>query len=170
MKSPVSIVALVAVVIVVLSGISPASAEPFNFNHPIQNDGNQKCLQPFGESMDQGVSIVQEPCDNSRAQDWGFVHLGGNNYRLLNHQSGLCIDAEGDPSNGTHVVQWPCATISNQTWDSGRTLPDVVSLTSRVSGTSSHCLDVPGAQPTDDLALQIYVCNGTSAQSWRIGI
>jgi hypothetical protein len=38
------------------------------------------------------------------------------------------------------------------------------------TGTSSHCLDAPGDQATDGLALQIYICNGTPAQAWRIGI
>ena len=83
--------------------------------------------------MDQGVAIVQEPCDNSRAQDWGFVTLGGNRYRLLNHKSGLCIDAPGDAVDGTPIVQWPCATISNQTWDTGQTIPHIVPLTARTA-------------------------------------
>jgi Ricin-type beta-trefoil lectin domain len=171
----------VVVIAVLLSNVAPASADPINFNQPIQNNVNLKCLEPVGESMDPGAAIVQVTCETVpggdltaqlriRAQDWGLVALGDNKYRLLNHLSGLCIDARGDAVNETPVVQWPCATISNQTWETGQRLPGVASLISRVSGTSNHCLDVPGGQPTDSLPLQIYVCNGTSAQAWRIGV
>jgi hypothetical protein len=41
-------------------------------------------------------------------------------------------------------------------------------LFSRVSGTSSYCLDIPGGQQVAGLAMQIYRCNGTEAQQWWI--
>ena len=49
-------------------------------------------------------------------------------------------------------------------------LPNFVYLRSRVAGTSSHCLDVPGDANTTDLAMQIYVCNNTEAQYWGVGV
>jgi hypothetical protein len=176
----VNVLSVATVVTAVLqSNAAPAIAAPFDFNPPISRAATLECLQPLDESMDQGVPIVQKPCVATRvscsssaaclAQDWGLVSLGGNRYRLLNHLSGLCMDARGNAVNGTPVVQWPCATISNQTWDTGHTIPDIVALTSRVSDTDSHCLDVPGGQASPDVPLQIYACNGTSAQAWVIG-
>ena len=95
------------VIAVLLSNIAPASADAIKFNQPIQNNVNLKCVEPVGESMDPGAAIVQVTCETvpggdlaqlrTRAQDWGLVALGDNKYRLLNHLSGLCIDARGTP-------------------------------------------------------------------------
>jgi hypothetical protein len=159
----------VASTAVTLGTGAPAHAAN-GFSWPIRNDGTGKCLEPAGRSMVEGAPIVQQPCDGSLAQDWGFVSLGGNAYRLLNHLTGFCIEATGNAVNGTSVVQWVCATVSNDTWDTGRPPPDSFRLTSRVSGTSSHCLDVPGGQAVDGLAMQLYACNNTAAQRWLVGV
>lgn len=134
----------------------------------IRNIGNNMCLQPVNGSGDLGAAIVQEPCDNSFAQDWVFIPLGGTSYRFQNQLSTLCLDARGGAMNGTPIQQWTCNGISNEKWDTGLRLPDAVPLTSQVSGTHSHCLDVAGAQPVAGLAMQLYVCNGTYAQGWVV--
>ena len=162
------LLAVAAATLTSMGAASPVFAETFSY--PIENYGNGKCLQPKDGSMEPGVAIVQEPCDGSRAQDWGFVRLSGTTFRLLNHQTGRCMDARGSATNGTPVVQWDCATITNETWDTGRYLPDIVSLKSRVSGTNSHCLDVAEQQTADGLPMQLWSCNGTVAQTWLIGI
>jgi hypothetical protein len=146
---------------------SPAYADD-SFARSLRNTGNDKCLQPLNASMDAGVPIVQEPCDGSRAQEWGFMTLGGTTFRMLNHETGLCVDAQGNNTNGTPIIQWPCATISNETFDSGVELPGEVTMTARVSGTHSHCIDVPGQGTDDGLAVQLWSCNGTVAQAWQV--
>jgi hypothetical protein len=151
-----------------LAMASPASADDHTVS--IQSQASLKCLQPVNESIEAGAAIVQVPCNHSNAQTWFFKDLGNSVFRPQNLNSGMCLDAFGGATNGTPVVQWPCASISNQSWQASRSLPNVVSLRSRVAGTSSHCLDVPGGQSTDGLAVQIYVCNGTAAQSWGVGI
>jgi hypothetical protein len=45
----------VVVIAVLLSNVAPASADPINFNQPIQNNVNLKCLEPVGESVDGSV-------------------------------------------------------------------------------------------------------------------
>jgi hypothetical protein len=83
----------------------------------------------------------------------------------------LCLDARGGAADGTPVQQWTCNNISNENWQTGKQinqLPAIYpSLISRVSGTSSHCLDMPDADPTVGHAMQIYRCNGTDAQQWN---
>jgi len=162
------LIAATAAMVGSLAFASPASAS----NHivRIQNRGNLLCLQPDGASLDAGVSVVQVPCIDSQAQYWEFISLGGTTFQIRNTYSGLCMDAFGGATNGTPVVQWPCANISNQKWDTGKQLPDIVTITSKVAGTSTHCLDVPGAQDTIGLAMQIYRCNGTVAQIFGAGI
>ena len=119
-----------------------------------------------------GAAVVQEPCGRSLPQLWVFHRLsvGHPLYRIENLLSHQCLDALGGATNGTQVVQWPCASISNQTWDTGVTLTGgdtAVTVKSRVSGTTSHCLDVPGGELfTSGLPMQIWGCNGTDAQTW----
>ena len=111
-------------------------------------------------------------CDSSFTQRWVFHRLSVSRplYRIENELSHLCLDALGGATNGTQVVQWPCASISNQTWDTGVIVTGgatVGTVKSRVSGTTSHCLDVPGGQlSTFGLPMQIWGCNGTDAQEW----
>ena len=135
--------------------------------------GNGFCLQPVNGTQDVGAAVVQERCTGRLAQRWVFHRLSVSRplYRIENELSHQCLDALGGATDGTQVVQWPCASISNQTWDTGVTVTGgartVVTVKSRVSGTTSHCLDVPGGQfSTFGLPMQIWGCNGTLAQEW----
>jgi hypothetical protein len=125
------------------------------------------CLQPVNGSTTQGASIVLEPCNNGAAQQWTKVPVSGNIVHFVNVLSGLCLDARGGATNHTPVQQWPCNWISNEKWEPGDASDDIIPpLFSRVSGTKSYCLDVPGAQVIAGLPVQIYRCNGTEAQMW----
>jgi hypothetical protein len=162
----------------VLVAASPAAAvaggihiESVNTNET----GGAKCLQPVGASLDAGAAIIQTYCDFSSgnlAQQWASDDLGGGVVHYRNLHSNLCLDARGGATNGTPVQQWACNTISNERWQP--VIPDIDPDTfdgpviSRVSGTSSLCLDVPGASPADRLAMQIWQCNGTTAQDWSV--
>ncbi len=128
---------------------------------------SNQCLQPINGSTAQGAAIVQEPCNKSAAQQWTKVSVGGNIFHYVNGLSGLCLDARGGAVNGTPVQQWTCNKISNENWEPGEDIDDTIPpLFSRVSGTKSTCLDIPGGQKTVGLAMQIYRCNGTLAQDW----
>jgi Ricin-type beta-trefoil lectin domain len=129
------------------------------------------CLQPVNESTAQGAAIVQMPCNNSPAQQWRAVSMGGRVFHFVNSLSGLCLDARGGAVNHTPVQQWTCNKITNENWESPEVSDDdIPPLISRVSGTRSYCLDVPGAQKSAGLAVQIYRCNGTVAQIWFTAI
>jgi Ricin-type beta-trefoil lectin domain-like len=134
----------------------------------ISNFGSNQCLQPVNGSTEQGAAIVQEPCNGSAAQQWTKVQVSGNIFHFVNGLSGLCLDARGRAVNHTPVQQWTCNNISNENWEPGEYVSDdVPPLFSRVSGTRSYCLDVPGGQQhIAGLAVQIYRCNGTIAQIW----
>ena len=134
-----------------------------------------KCLQPVDGSADQGAAIVQEPCDRTKSvQLWTAVSIGAGNIHYVNAYSSLCLDARGGAANHTPVQQWPCSTISNETWQHGPWLygpskarPFPPPVYSKVSGASNYCLDVPGGQRTAGIAVQIYLCNGTISQGWE---
>jgi hypothetical protein len=161
---PHRIVCLVIGLTAAVAGV-PASAAA----DEIYNFGSDQCLQPANGSTQQGAAIVQQPCNGSAAQEWTEVSFGNNIFHYVNDLSGLCLDARGRAANGTPVQQWTCNSISNEKWQPGEDFGDTIPpLISRVSGTHSHCLDIPGAQLTAGLAMQIYRCNGTGAQAWWI--
>jgi len=150
----------------VLSVQSPAHASFTWFLMEQLTLTSDMCLQPADNSTLAGAAIVQEPCSlTNSAQNWQTLPLGGGVYRVQNQWSGMCLDARGGATNGTPVQQWPCNSISNERWTI--VLYDWDPLISRVSGTSSHCMDTPGgASSVPGLAMQLYTCNRTAAQKW----
>ena len=175
-RFPVALL-LAVVTVASLTVASPANADT---SGPIRNFGNQKCLTPVNPS--QGAAVVQHSCDidssgnfTNRAQQWDAIckDASCSNFHVVNHESLLCLDARGGATNGTPIQMWPCNSISNENWDYGANhgengSPNFV-LRSRVSGTRSHCLDVPGSQDVDGLAMRLWGCNGTAAQLWTSG-
>jgi hypothetical protein len=135
----------------------------------IQNAGNVLCLQPNPPgSTDDGAPIFQVQCASTSAQTWIPVLDSDGHYRFVNQNTGKCLDARGGASNGTPVQQWTCNTISNEKWSwlRGAGANGSDRFRSAVSGTNSHCLDVPNATTQPNTAVQIWSCNGTSAQDW----
>jgi hypothetical protein len=121
------------------------------------------CLQPINASKVQGAAIVRATCKAAPEQLWIMTLVGGGNVHLMNVLSGLCLDARGAAASGTPVQQWTCNQISNENWElKGPAF--TVSFTSRVSGTTKYCLDVNDNGPS----AQIYGCNGTPSQIWKI--
>jgi len=79
------------------------------------------------------------------------------------------MDVRGGAARGTPIDQWPCNTISNERWSWPHSFPDGMwPIRSQVAGSSSYCLDVPGASTQAGLGVQIYTGNGTPAQAWGI--
>ncbi len=78
------------------------------------------------------------------------------------------MDLAGRNANQVPVIQWPCSGINNQRFQASRDLPNFASRRSRVAGTSTHCLDVPGELAPEAAAMQIWDCNGTPAQTFGV--
>jgi len=150
----------------------PASASPagyYKFLIRVGTNAPIMCLQPADPAGGAGTAIVQQPCANIQAQNWAPLSIGGTSYRFLNQASGLCMDVRGGAARGTPIDQWPCNTISNERWSWPHSFPDGMwPIRSQVAGSSSYCLDVPGASTQAGLGVQIYTCNGTPAQAWGI--
>lgn len=134
-------------------------------------DATGMCLQPADPAGGAGTAIVQQPCTGSQAQHWAPLTISGTSYRFLNQASGLCMDVAGGAASGTPVDQWPCNSISNERWSWPHSFPDGFwPVKSQVAGSSSYCLDVPGASAQAGLGVQIYRCNNTAAQAWLITV
>jgi hypothetical protein len=173
-----TLAAIAAALVGTLAVATPARADTFG---PMQNYGDNLCIQPQDNSPFQGTLIVQVPCqltDGGTAanpfQVWYF-----NGSHLVNFGSGLCLRARGltGPANGEQIMLWTCNSITDLNWtthavDVGSASILAWSVESRISGSTGYCLDVPGASGQIGLALQLWRCNGTVAQIWysRINI
>ncbi|WP_394618035.1 RICIN domain-containing protein [Lentzea sp. JNUCC 0626] len=154
-----------------IAGLLGTATPAFAANHfdvTVRSAVSGKCLAPQGSSLEDGVPIVQTDCVGSPFERWDFLDRGNRIFQIRNAVTLKCMDAFGSNTDGTPVVQWPCAGTSNQRFQAGRNLPDWVTLRSRVAGTSTHCLDVPGGRPDEGLAMQIWRCNGTAAQTFGV--
>jgi hypothetical protein len=129
----------------------------------IQNVGSRKCLQPVDESLDEGAPVIQTTCNGSAFQLWEVIPTTPppTIFLLRNVGSGKCLETAGGAANHQPINQWTCNWISNERWDS----PSQGVLRSRVSGSTTHCLDVPGGT-SEDVWVQLYRCNNTFAQYW----
>lgn len=158
-----------------LALVSPASADT---SGPIQNYGNDLCMQPQDNSAAVGALVVQEPCGlfttgvRNLFQEWDAICISSNcsTFYWVNRGSQLCLRARGlgGPANGEQIMQWQCNQISDVRWSYGNDpIAGTFILQSRISGSTGYCLDVPGASGTVGLALQLYRCNQTVAQIWQ---
>jgi hypothetical protein len=164
-----------AVVAGSLAVAAPARADTFG---PIQNYGNGLCMQPEGNSPEQGALIVQEPCTlfttgaRNLFQEWYSLCQDArcSVFYWVNRGSQLCLRARGlnGPANHEQIMQWACNWITDVDWVYGTDpIADTFVLESRLSGSHGYCLDVPGASGAVGLPLQLYRCNQTGAQIWR---
>lgn len=172
-------VAAAAMVVAGLVVASPAGADVIG---PLQNQGNNKCFQPFRDSTEVGAAIVQHECTYPPAsgridpfQDWygACQNSKCDVVHVVNVGSGLCMRARGltGPANGEDIMLWTCNKISDLNWtiqtpDLGDPNKMGATFESRLFGRSGFCLDVPGSTIEEDHALQLFECNGTDAQRW----
>ncbi|NRQ33440.1 hypothetical protein HII36_16525 [Nonomuraea sp. NN258] len=135
----------------------------------IQNFRSALCLQPERNTPDDAV-IVQRTCNrDDPMQHWVLIKLDDNHRQFLNRATARCMETRTGAKNGDRIDQWICNNISNERWtwkpnSAGFASP----IRSNVSGTNSHCLDVPGGQGTEGLPMQLYVCNSTTAQAFYV--
>jgi hypothetical protein len=111
--------------------------------------------------------VATQPCNpGNLAQRWVQVDVGNGVSKFVNQAVGWCL-YDDTIANGSVIALWDCnANISNTRWT--LVWPSVrfsfPTLESRISGSTGHCLDVPGDQNLAGLRTQLWTCNGTNAQ------
>ncbi|MER6346011.1 RICIN domain-containing protein [Streptomyces sp. NPDC001595] len=91
--------------------------------------------------------------------------VDGALYRLVNANSGHCLDVTGDSRTpGGNVQQWTCNGLGPQDWTLRARGTGHFTLTGRNSG---HCLDVENGSSVPGANVRQWYCNGAAAQDWR---
>lgn len=116
-----------------------------------------KCLSTAGDLRD-GAPLIQEDCDGTPAQQFR-VEASGDAQRILNLQSGKCLDvAEASLVPGAPVILHRCGAGDHQRWRTLEVPGGQVRITAAHSGMS---LDVAGGSSSNGARL-IQWHSGTS--------
>lgn len=94
---------------------------------------------------------------------------GGSIKSVINDNK--CVDINNaDFYNGSRVQIWDCANADAQRFSFTKQGDMIVATATSASSSSSGalCIDVPNANFVNGQQLQLWECNGTGAQRWRV--
>jgi len=156
----------------ITTAAAPAHADTLYLAFATITPGSNLCLEA-DPAPDFTYRVYTQPCNefNNWAQQWQWQDQGGGVIKVANRAySGWCIEANAI-ANGSAVPLWPCSsTESNLRWVFVDYGIGFGRLESRISGSTGHCLDVPGGQTVLGGKMQVYGCNGTNAQTFVTGV
>jgi GH25 family lysozyme M1 (1,4-beta-N-acetylmuramidase) len=125
-------------------------------NLTLYNPGSGMCLDDPGSSVKAGTNQVVWYCDGNTKEEWtlprGPIQSG---------IPGMCVDDyHNATANGTKIDIATCVAGSTaQIWNS------------KIDGTvriHAKCLNVRGGGTTSGTLVNLYTCNGSAAQQWRL--
>jgi aryl-phospho-beta-D-glucosidase BglC (GH1 family) len=132
------------------------------------NVNSGSCVDAANQATANGTLVQQWACGAQQAnQEWQLQSQGNGNYSIGNRNAAsqvLDVINRGT-ANGSLIQLWTYGGGTNQQWMPVAVGSGVYKLVNVASG---RCLDVPAASTANGVQLQIYDCNGTSAQSFRL--
>ncbi|MCX4445549.1 MULTISPECIES: RICIN domain-containing protein [unclassified Streptomyces] len=136
-----------------------------NYSSPLLPSADGRTVLEIATDWDGGVCrpyVATGPVTGS-GDAAGVVD--GARYRLVNANSGHCLDVAADSRvAGGNVQQWTCNGLGPQAWTL-RAHGDAFTLTGVNSG---FCLDVENGSATPGANVRQWYCNAAAAQDWRM--
>ena len=147
-----------------VNGANVSSATWFN----VTNQNSGFCVDATGAGTANGTTVQQYGCGNQQAnQEWQFQSEGDGIYKVVNRNASSEVwDVTNlGAANGSLLQLWSYGGGQNQQW-----MPVSVGngFYKFVGVSSGRCLDVPAASTANGVQLDIYDCNGTGAQSFKL--
>ncbi|GAC1351054.1 MAG: hypothetical protein NVS3B20_00270 [Polyangiales bacterium] len=135
----------------------------------IKNINDGLCLTVGGGSLLSGAPVQQTSCNGQPNQQFILSQKANGYYNIRAQNSSNCVRPQGGgTSNGTPLDMEACnATYTSEEYTLQASTTGAYALVNHKSG---RCVDVPWSQSTVGLQLQIYDCNGTSAQSFATAV
>jgi endoglucanase len=136
------------------------------YNVVNQNSGS--CVDATNRGTTNGTTVQQWSCGSQQTnQEWQFQATSGGYYKVVNRNapSEVWDVTNNGTGNGSLIQLWSYGGGTNQQWQPVLLGNGYYKMVGRGSG---RCLDVPGASTTNGAQLQIYDCNGTAAQAWKL--
>jgi beta-glucanase (GH16 family) len=151
--APASSTAFPATMLVDYVRVYTATTPPADAAGPVTGI-DSKCVDDYGAGTTNGGKIDLYACNGTKAQNWTIATDG--TVRAL----GGCLTASGSGTAAHTAIVWDtCNGSSGQQWR-------IESDGSLLNPGSGLCLDDTSSVTTNGNALQLYPCNGTSAQIW----
>ena len=117
------------------------------------------CMDVPGSNKDNGTQMTMWDCHGGENQQFKM----DDKQRLVNKNSGKCLDVSGGAGAGATVIQWDCHDGNNQKWEydeKGRLHP---------VHAMDKCLDISGGSDANGSKLLIWDCHDGNNQQWFTG-
>ena len=141
---------------------------PYN----IVNENSGSCVDATNEGTVNGTTVQQWACGSGTFstqanQQWVFTSAGNGFYEVTNVNAPS--EAWNVTNNGTTIGSlmqlWTYAGNPNEEWQAVSLGNGFYKFVGQGSGL---CLDTPGASTANGVRLDIYTCNGTAAQAFKL--
>jgi len=149
-------------------GATLTTGTPFN----IVNQNSGSCVDATGWGTANGTTVQQWACSNgsdstAANQEWEFTSAGGGYYEVtnVNAPAEAWNVVNNGTSNGSLMQLWTYAGNSNEEWEAVSLGNGYYKFIGKGSGL---CLDTPSASTANGVQLDIYTCNGTAAQAFKL--
>ena len=135
----------------------------------IVNQNSNACVDDSGSGINDGTIVQQWACgSHQNNQEWQFQSEGTGIFAVANRNAPTQTwnVTNNGTGNGSLIQTWTYGGANAQ-WmpvSLGNGLYKIVGVG------SGRCLDVPGASTANGVQLQIYDCNGTTAQSFLLNV
>jgi len=134
----------------------------------IVNQNSGSCVDATGQGTANGTTVQQWACGSQQNnQEWQFQSQGNGNYSIVNRNapSEVWDVTNMGTADGSLIQLWSYGGGSNQQWTPVSLGNGYFKLVGVGSG---RCLDIPAASTANGVQLQIYDCNGTGAQAFKL--
>ena len=130
-----------------------------------------------------GTPVWLYDCNQSPAQLWRLRPVQGydssDGWVSLQNAGGRCLDVPGAnvKQNWLQLQIYECNNTKAQIWNVDGTLGggldgvfDAIAVGGIFQRNNTYCLDIRGGQYVEKTPIQLYQCNETLAQGWRLNL
>ena len=138
-----------------------------NEEYEIRRTGSHLCIDIFNDQPFPGQVVTQFPCNDTHAQRFHVEPLPGG-AQIRNANTNFCVAVVGSSNSSFARLELrDCNGSDAQAFLIDMpTIPPVHQFTKKDS--PDMCIDVPNAVGNPGTPLQIWGCNQTNAQLWRL--
>jgi len=150
-------------------GATLQTGTPYN----VVNQNSGSCVDATNEGTTNGTTVQQWACGSgtystAANQEWEFTNGTAAGYyevTSVNAPAEAWNVTGNGTASGSLIQLWTYAGASNEEWEAVSLGNGYYKFVGQGSGL---CLDVPGASTANGVQLQIYTCNGTAAQAFKL--
>jgi glucosylceramidase len=105
---------------------------------------------------------------NSTVPNVAWINPDGSKALVAYNGTGSAQQVVVNWGNESFSYSLPAATSATFTWSGAQSSGGTGGKTGQITGYGGKCVDVAGANSANGTQVQLYTCNGTSAQQWTV--